>query len=119
MRIGRTPASSFVQRPSVTATIPYVGLCGIWFLWILATARAPLIGDPGPFRLITLGQYAGVSALNALFVVFLAVDGYLARKSPPGLRRGHLAGVALALLAVLLIQLGLFHAWGPIVLGQG
>ena len=107
--------AAFVIRPSVTLAIVYFGLyyC-VWYLLILSTAKYPSIDATEPHRLITATQLAWVTALNAAFLVAFAIDGFFSRRSPPGLRRAHFAGLVLAVLNLALAQLLAFYAYGPI-----
>ena len=108
-QIGALP----VQRPSVTAAIVYLGLCSIWFLWILLTGRHATLASEEPQRLITLGQYAILSVANLVLLVALVLDALRSRESPPGLRRGHFAGITLGAVAVILVQVVGSLAFGP------
>jgi len=98
----------------VTIAIVYFGVCSIWFLWILCTVKHPSTDSTEPFRLIAAAPFAAVSALNAVFFVAFTIDGYLCRRSPPGLRRAHFAGLILAVSVLVLVQLGALYAYGPI-----
>jgi len=104
----------FVIRPSVTLAIPYLGVLGIWFLWLLLTTRFPQVGEDAPFHLITWSQFLGVTGGNLVLLVCLASDGYRCRLSPPGLRRGHVLGITLAIAALAVVQWGVVYAYGPI-----
>lgn len=107
-----------IIRPVVLIGLLYFGLCSAWFLWILLNVRFPEAGDPEPFRLITSGQYVAVSVADAILLTTFVVDGWLARRSPPALRRAHLAGLGLGVIVLGLIQLGCYYAYGPIPVPQ-
>ena len=107
--------AALVIRPSVTAVIVYTGLCSIWYLWILCTARFPSTDAAEPFRLISASEFALVTTINGAFIAAFAVDGLLSRRSPPGLRVAHLAGLLLAVTTIALVQLGAFYAYGLIL----
>lgn len=107
------PWAAFVIRPSVTLAIPYIGILGVWFLWLNLTVSLPAEAS-GPFHLISWSQFLGVTAGNLLLFVCLAGDGYRCLKSPPGMRGGHLLGIVLAIAALLVVQWGVVFAYGPI-----
>lgn len=100
--------------PSVIASMVLVATCNVWFLWILCTLRFPPVGSTEPFRLVTRGQLAGVTAATAALALAVVLEGVRARRSPPGLRRGHLAGALLALVALALLEAAVFLAYGPL-----
>ena len=102
----------FLRNAMLLATV--VGVLGIWFLWLLLTTRFPQVGEDAPFHLITWSQFLGVTGGNLVLLVCLATDGYHCRLSPPGLRRGHLLGITLAIAALAVVQWGVVYAYGPI-----
>jgi len=108
------PSSFPVFRPSVLAALVYFGLCSIWFIWVLCTYEMPVIAPEAPFHLIDSTQFGILTAIDVLFLLAFAIDGFLARRSPKGLRRTYFAELVLAASILVLIQLCAFRAYGPI-----
>ena len=114
MKLSAPGNATFILRPTVTAAIVYVGVCAIGYLWILATAEHPPSGSTEPFRLVSTTQFAVLSAANVAFLIAFAVDGYSSMKGPPAMRRAHFAGLLLAAVTLVLVQLVAVYAHGPI-----
>lgn len=114
MKLSAPGNATFILRPTVTAAIVYFGVCAIGYLWILATAEYPTSGSTELFRLISTTQFAILSAVNVALFVALAMDGYASKRSPPAMRRAHFAGLLLAAVTLVLVQLVVVYAHGPI-----
>ena len=106
--------TSFVLRPGVVAVIVYVGLAAVWGVWRICTATLPETGGDEPFRLLTTPRLTSITVLHAGLLLVLVAEGLVARRSGSGLRRGHLVGIALAVLVVALAQWGAVLAHAPI-----
>lgn len=114
MSTRRRLADAWVQRPAVTSTIAYGGLVAVWFLWIACTLRFPTVFDEAPYRLIGTPLYLAFTAANVGLALWLFASFRGARAAGPGLRRGQLAGLALSLVFVGVLQAGaqgLHAAW--------
>ena len=98
--------------PEVVATRVYLVLVRIGSIWVMLIAD---LTGPGPHRMITTSQYVGVSAIHLALVVPLIFAGFRARRSHPSVRRGHFAGMLLALYALVLVQVVAYRFYGPIV----
>jgi len=106
-----------VIRPSVVASIVYFGLCSIWALWTLTTAKFPTLGSEEALRLLSKTQYLGVTALNVVFALAFLADARATLRGPVELRRAHLAGLSFAAVILVLVQIGAHQAYGPITPG--
>ncbi len=116
MHLSQPAPSAFVQRPSVTALFPYGAVCLAGLLWIACTLQWPDMGTPGPIHLLSLPVYAGVSAINALYLVVLLLDAWAVRRSASVERRAQWAGIGMGLVFILLVQFGAEVLWGPVSL---
>ncbi len=112
MRLNRDLRAEFVLLPSVALSIPWIGLSGVWGIWTLCTAEHRTLGDPRELRFLGAGEFAAVSVVALAFGVWLVFDGRRADASAPSVRRGQLAGVALALLGIALCELMYAYASG-------
>lgn len=106
--------SGFVISPAVIACMAHMLLCSVWSLWVLCTFRYPQSGSDEIFRLLTPTQFTGVTTINVALAVALLFAGFQTLRGPRELRRAHLVGAALGLIAVCTIQLGAIYAYGPI-----
>lgn len=107
----RPSPTSFVLRPVVIVVLVYVVLVSIWGIWTLLTVQAPESGETG--RMLSRTALVLVTATHAVLLVALAVDGLLALRSGPGMRRGHLTGVALSIVVLAVLQWGAVLAHRP------
>jgi len=114
MSARQVSTSNTVLRPSVVASIPWGGLCGIWYIWVVLTTQYPKIGEPPFLRLMSSPEFLAGTAVNLALLVWLGIDGWVSRSSPPGVRRGHLAGVVLAAVLIVLLQTAFLTAVEPI-----
>lgn len=113
----RQPArrrSDFVLRPSVVAAMLLFALGAFWCLETLAKAGFATLDEPRPLRLLSGTGYAVVSGVHALLLVAILCDAFAVRRSPPGLRRAHWAGLAMALVTLSVAQLGAWYAHVPL-----
>ena len=116
----RPPKNSIpftVIRPSVLASIVYFGLCSVWAIYTLCTAKYPTIESTDPWRFLTSSQYLGVSVVNILFALAFLIDARATLRGPVEARRAHLAGLAFAAVILVLLQIGAQIAYGPIAVG--
>jgi len=116
MRAPKVPSSVTVIRPSVVAGIVYFGLCSVWAIYTLCTAKFPAIESTEPWRLLSTPLYLGVSAVNIVFALAFLLDARKSLTSPPELRRAHLVGIVLSAVVLVLLQIGAHLAHGPIAL---
>ena len=107
-------AAAFVIRPEVISAMAYLVLVRIWSMWMLCTFRYPPRGATEPATLITSAQFAGLSIINVAFCAAFLLAAFRCRTSHPSVRRGHLVGLALGFLAVVLVQVGATFAHSPI-----
>ena len=114
MRAPKLPSSVTVIRPSVVAGIVYFGLCSVWAIYTLCTAKFPTIESTEPWRLLSTPLYLGVSAVNVVFALAFLLDWRKSLASPPELRRAHFVGLALAAIVLVLVQIGAHYAHSPI-----
>ncbi len=118
MKANRAGVAAFVISPAVVACMVHMLLCSFWSLWVLCTFKYPRMGSDEIFRLLTPAQFTGVTAINVALAGALLFAGFQALRGPLGLRRAHLVGASLGLIAVCTIQLGAIFAYGPIPVGQ-
>ena len=90
--------------------IVHVAACSSWYVFLLCTAKYPLIGDPDPGHLIEDVPFALLSAADAVLALWVLAGGIRSWRDTPDLRLGHLAGALLALLALGAVQLGAVFA---------
>jgi hypothetical protein len=107
--------TTFVLRPTVILALVYAELVSAWGVWTICTTRLPESGEP--LRLLPHGALVALTAVHVALFAALVADGILARRSGPGLRRGHLAGIALAVPALALLQWTALLAHRPIPVG--
>ena len=110
--------SSFIVRPSVALSIPWVGVCALSFIFQIVTVRFP--ADPSELvRLVSPTQFGWITAINAALLAALVVEGKQGFSSPRDLKRAHLVSVALALVLLVMLQVVVFLASEPLVLPVG
>ena len=109
-KLQHTGPAGWVLRPAVTLTILYLGLCAVWFVWTVCTTTYPLLSSSEPQRLLGGAHYLGFTVANAVLLAVLAFDGALTRREPRGQRAGPIAGIALAAVALAVLQLALYEA---------
>ncbi len=114
MHFEQDASSDFVLRPSVVLGIVWLGFCGIWRVWIVATAKYPTLAEPPGLRLLSESEFWVASAVNVALFLGLLLDAWLCRRSPAGLRRGHRAGICLAVVATAALQYAFVIAQTPI-----
>lgn len=107
------PKRGYVLRPSVTVALGWFGGLAMWGLYQMAVAKYPTDLSV-EFRLITLQQYLGVSALHLALLVWFVLDARAARKSGLDVRRGQLLGLTIAVLVLLIAQYGAHVVYGPL-----
>ena len=117
MRPPKNSASFTIIRPSVLASIVYFGLCSVWAIYTLCTAKFPGIESTEPWRFLTSSQYLGVSVVNILFALAFLIDARATLRGPVEARRAHLTGLAFAAVILVLMQIGAHLAYGPITVG--
>lgn len=105
--------STFIVRPSVAFTIPWVGVCALWTILRTTVVRFPADASVVE-RVVSPTQFGWATAINAALVLALLADGRKALSSPPDLRRAHLTTVAMALALVIMLQVGAFLAVEPL-----
>jgi hypothetical protein len=112
----RFPLEARILRPTVVATIAYVTLMVLFFLWTILTLRSPDVGMAPEHAVDLLGpRVAGVAfvdvltAVNVIWLVVLLMDFFAARRAPAILRRGHVAGVVLGMVVVAVMQFALYE----------
>ena len=110
----RFPLDARVLRPTVVATIAYVTLLVIFFLWTYLTLESPEAGRTPEQAVDLLGpRIAGIAfvdvltAVNVIWLAVLLLDFFAARRAPAIVRKGHVAGVALGMAVVATAQLAL------------
>jgi len=103
----------FILRPTVAFLIPYLSLCSLWFLYILLFTNLP---TDGPLQLISRSQFIWATVANLCWIIALVIDTVRWRSWHVSVRRGQLASVVLAFLAVLLLQIGFVLAHDPFML---
>jgi hypothetical protein len=104
MHIHQQVTPGFVLRPAVVLCVPWGGVCAVWFIWVILTARALEVGGQQVLTLMTSREFLIGSTVNAVLFLLLLADFRVARRSPPGFRRGHVAGIALAVLGMAFAQ---------------
>jgi len=115
MRPIKVPGSVTVIRPSVVAGIVYFGLCSVWAIYTLCTAKFPAIESTEPWRLLSTPLYLGVSAVNIVFALAFIADTRRSLSSPPELRRSHLVGLVLSAVVLVLVQISAHLAHRPLL----
>jgi hypothetical protein len=110
MHIHQQTSPGFVLRPSVTLCIPWGGLCCVWFIWVTCTASFSDVGGRQLLTLMSGKEFLLGSVANAALMIFLAIDFWISRRSPPGLKRGHQAGIVLAVIGIALAQVAFLIA---------
>lgn len=89
--------TEFIILPEIIVTMVYVVWARIYSIWVCATCD---LTGPGPHRLISLGQYLGITGFHVGLGTALLLAGVRARRSHPSLRRGHIASLLLAAYAL-------------------
>ena len=117
MRPPKNSAPFSIIRPSVLASIVYFGLCSIWAIYTLSTAKFPTIESTEPWRILSSSQYLGASVVNILFALVFLIDARATLRGPVEARRAHLTGLAFAAVILVLVQIGAHQAYGPITVG--
>lgn len=107
-------SDTHVLDPAVVTTMVHVVLCILWFLWLRCTAHRPVVGSAEAFRFVTTAQYAAASAVNVLLAAALVLAAGRTLRAGDSLGRARLAGAALGLVLLALLQLSLLYAHGPI-----
>jgi len=106
-------ASSFVLRPTVAFLIPYLGVCALGFLFFVVLVQFP---EKGRLHLISPLQLRWVTGINICWAAALVIDMRRWRSWHISVRKGQLVSVVLALITVLLLQLGFLLAYDPFIL---
>ena len=114
MRVQQT-ANGFVLRPVVAFLIPYLGLCALWFLYLVLFVQFP---DEEGVYFISGTQLAWASGVNICWVLILALDMSRCRSWHISVRRGQVTSVVLGLVTVLLLQMGFLLGYDPFILGS-
>lgn len=94
--------STFIVRPSVALTIPWVGVCALFWIFRVVTVQFPI--PPEVVRMVSPGELTVITAVNVLLLVGLIVEGRKSLASPPDLRRAHLVTVAMAIGLLVALQ---------------
>lgn len=106
MRFRGDRPAEWILRPSVATTMAYGGVVAVWFQSIWRMTRGPWIFDESIWRVIDTPLFLAFSGANAGLGLWLLADLRPALCAPHGLRRGQVAGVALAFLFVATLQYG-------------
>jgi len=117
MHVHQPSTPGFVLRPSVTLCIPWGGICAVWFVWVLCTTQALEVGDRWVMTYMTSTEFLVGTVVNAALLLLLLADFRIARRGPPGFRRGYLAGIALAVLGIAFAQAAFLIAREAIEIG--
>ncbi len=105
--------SSFIVRPSVALTIPWVGVCALLGVFRVAVMKFPVEPD-AVLYLVSFAEFSAVSLVNGLLFLALLVEGGQAISSPRDLRRAHLTTVGMALILLVMFQVGVILAAAPV-----
>ncbi|QDU65116.1 hypothetical protein [Engelhardtia mirabilis] len=111
--------TAFVILPEVTLAMTHIVLVRVWVTWTLCTFRFPTIEEDGPVRLVTTGQLAVATVVNLVLFTLLGLAALRARRSAPGLRRGHYAGIIFAVGILVILQVLAIKGHTPIVPHSG
>ena len=114
MQIHQPATPGFVLRPSVVLSILWGGICCVWFVWVVLTAKLPPGDQPQLLALMASGEFMLASVVNVALFFFLFFDFRIARQSPPGFKRGHMIGIVLAMTGVAMAQAAFLIARAPI-----
>ncbi len=104
--------SDSVILPEVILVLVYAVLVRTWSIWTFCTLRYQEVGEHGPVNLVSGGQLTVVSLINVGLLALLGFALVRTKFSPPGLRRGHIAGIGLAAVVAILIQVAAFQGFG-------
>ncbi|MDP6538726.1 MAG: hypothetical protein QF903_06065 [Planctomycetota bacterium] len=119
MKLGSFEPPGAVVPPSVVAATVALGLFSIWYVWLVCTLRFPTIASGEPWRLLSARELGLFSIIDACLVLGLVFDAWRLRSAPPGLLLAQRLGLGLTLLVVVLFQVWVVLAYGPIRAGQG
>jgi len=96
-------------RPHVVAVACYLAVFSIFGMWVLCSLRldqyADMVLTP---RYFGLSLWQILSVMNVAWLVLLGLDLVMEPRSRGGLRRTHLAGAVVAVVAVIVLQLAVF-----------
>lgn len=104
--------SDSVILPEVILVLVYAVLVRIWGVWVFTTLHTVGIGEQGPIRMVSDWQLAGTSLINVGLLVMLGFAAFRTKHSSPSLRRGHLAGIGLAMVVTVFVQMAALRGYG-------
>jgi L-asparagine transporter-like permease len=102
---------------STVLAMVYTGLASIWAIWTFCTLRFRTLEEEAaatePLRMLSTGQYTWVSVANFALALYLISDAHRVRREPPPTRRAFWAGIGMALLILVAVQVGAHYAHAP------
>ena len=104
---------------SVVLTMVYSGLASIWAIWTLCTLQFRSLEEDAaaiePMRILSTGHYTWVCLINLALTLYLISDAVRVRGEPHPSRRAFWAGIGMALLVLVVVQVGTHYAHSPIL----
>ncbi len=111
MKAASPTFSESVILPEVILVLVYAFLVRVWSVWAFSTLRAVRIGEQDPSHMVSGAQLIGVTVINVALLCMLGLAAVRTKHSSPSLRRGHLAGIGLAIIVTVLVQVAALRGY--------
>lgn len=110
MRIHQRATADYILRPPVIATLVWVTLWSIWYIWTIATSRFPTVEEGGGLQLLSTLRYSGATLGNLLILTWLAIEWRRTQDTQPGFRKARTLGLLGSGVGAILLQVALHMA---------